>query len=61
MVAFLENSHGVLDGHIESWLVTEEEPIRTMPEGLPSVVWLEPTQVWLDPPNAPYGAGEPMR
>ena len=58
MVAFLEDSHGVLDDHIESWFVTEEEPIKTVPEGLPSVVGLEPTQVWLDPPTAPYGAAE---
>ncbi len=58
MVAFPENSHGVLDDHIESWFVTEEKPIWTMPEGLPSVVGLEPTQVWLDPPKAPYGARE---
>ena len=58
MVAFLEDSHGVLDDHIESWFVTEDEPIKTVPEGLPSVVGLEPTQVWLDPPTAPYGAAE---
>ncbi len=61
VVAFPENSHGVLDDHIESWFVTEEKPIRTMPEGLPSVVGLEPTRVWLDPPKAPYGARERVR
>ena len=51
--AFLEDTQGILDDHMESWFLTFEEPPTTRPEGLESVVGLGLGQEWLDPPKDP--------
>jgi hypothetical protein len=51
--AFLEDTEGILDDHMESWFLTFEEPPTTRPEGLESVVGLGLGQEWLEPPNDP--------
>jgi Acetoacetate decarboxylase (ADC) len=52
--AFLPDTSGVLDDHIECWFVTYDEPPSTRPEGLESVVDLGLGREWLDPPSAPF-------
>jgi hypothetical protein len=59
--AWMPETHGVLDDHLESWFITEEQPITAPTDGLESVVNLGFSQVWLDPPKAPYGAPVPPR
>jgi len=51
--AFLEDTEGILDDHMESWFLTFEEPPTTPPEGLESVAGLGLGQEWLEPPNDP--------
>ncbi|ONH23961.1 acetoacetate decarboxylase [Pseudofrankia asymbiotica] len=53
--AYLPDSGGVLDDHIESWFLTSPDPITVRPEGMESVVDLEPSQEWPKPPSALYG------
>lgn len=50
--AFLPNSRGVLDDHLESWFLTYPEPVDEPPEGLESVVDLGYSEEWLEPPSA---------
>lgn len=52
-VAYLPETHGVLDDHLESWFLSFREPPTGPPEGLESVVDLGLGQEWLDPPNDP--------
>lgn len=54
LVAYLQDSHGLLDDHAESWFVTSTLPISERPEGLESVVGLGLSQEWLDPPKAKH-------
>jgi hypothetical protein len=53
--AYLPDSGGTLDDHFESWFLTSRDPITFRPEGMESVVDLDPSQEWLKPPSAPYG------
>ncbi len=48
---FLPSSRGVLDDHVEGWFLTAEQPPRTRPEGLESVVDLGLGRQWLPPPR----------
>jgi hypothetical protein len=65
--AFLVDTTGVLDDHVDSWFLSYEQPPSTPPEGLESVVGLGLSEEWLAPPaprsatastdSAPAGAG----
>ena len=44
--AYLEDTQGILDDHMESWFLTFREPPRA-PEGLESVVGLGLGREWL--------------
>lgn len=48
---FLAASHGVLDDHVESWMLTSPEPPTATPEGLEAVVALGRGEAWLPPPR----------
>jgi hypothetical protein len=50
-VAFFPAVHGVLDDHVESWYDTYNEPPKTKPEGLESVINLGLSEEWLPPPH----------
>ena len=50
--AYLENTRGILDDHVECWFLTFEEPPAERPEGLESVVGLGLGREWLDPPTS---------
>jgi len=49
---YLPAIHGVLDDHIESWFLTDEQLPEIAPEGLESVVNLKLSEKWLAEPNA---------
>jgi hypothetical protein len=51
--AYLPETHGILDDHVESWFLSYDEPPATPPEGMESVVNLDHRQTWLPPPNDP--------
>lgn len=51
--AYLPTSSGTLDDHFESWFLTYDEPPRTPPEGMESVIDLGLGEEWLPPPGAP--------
>ena len=53
LTAFLPSATGILDDHFESWFLSFSAPPATAPEGLESVVNLDPSQQWLAPPSAP--------
>lgn len=48
--AFLPDTRGTLDDHLESWFLSYERPPSTAPEGLESVADLGLSQEWLEPP-----------
>lgn len=49
---YLPSIHGILDDHIESWFLTNEQLPEVAPEGLESVVGLSLSEQWLAPPKA---------
>jgi hypothetical protein len=49
--AYLPETHGILDDHVESWFLSYDEPPTTPPEGMESVVNLGLGQSWLPPPD----------
>lgn len=51
-VAWLPDSHGVLDDHFESWFLTYDSPPSAPPEGLESVIDLTNDTTWLPAPQA---------
>jgi hypothetical protein len=51
--AYLEDTQGILDDHVESWFLAFERPPEEPPEGLESVVGLGLGQEWLAPPDDP--------
>jgi hypothetical protein len=53
--AFLVDTRGVLDDHVDSWFLSYEQAPATPPEGLESVVGLGLSEEWLAPP-APHPA-----
>lgn len=63
--AFLPDSSGVLDDHVESWFLGLEDPPVQTPEGLETVVALGLGTDWLAPPNRhaehPVSAPTPER
>lgn len=56
--AFLPETNGVLDDHLESWFVTSESPIAREFEGLESVVDLGTSEEWPPPPDRDRTAKE---
>lgn len=48
---FLPEFTGVLDDYMESWFITEEQPITQQPEGMESVCNLGRSEVWPAPPK----------
>jgi len=52
LAGFFPETRGVLDDHVEGWFLTYDEPPRTAPEGLESVVGLGLSQDWLPAPGA---------
>jgi hypothetical protein len=48
---FIPESNGILDDYFESWFLTYEEAPDAMPEGLESVIDLDLSEEWLDPPS----------
>jgi len=51
--AYLPETQGILDDHVESWFLSYDEPPATPPEGMESVVNLDHGQTWLAPPDDP--------
>jgi hypothetical protein len=49
---YLPSIHGVLDDHIESWFLTNEQLPEIAPQGMESVVELTLSEQWLAAPNA---------
>lgn len=50
-VAWLPDSHGMLDDHFESWFLSFETAPSLKPEGLESVIDLTNDTTWLSPPR----------
>jgi hypothetical protein len=42
---------GVLDDHLESWMLTYDHPVEAVPEGFESVIDLGLGEEWPDPPD----------
>jgi hypothetical protein len=62
--AFLPETAGVLDDHVECWFLTYDEPPAAAPEGFESVIGLGLSEEWLPPPGseaAAAGAREKRR
>ncbi len=57
--AFMPESEGVLDDHVESWFLTHDEQGPGASEGLESVVDLGLGQEWPSPPNRDRHAPSP--
>ena len=53
--AFLPNTRGVLDDHLECWFLTSEGAPSTSGEGLETVTGLGRSEEWLDPPKVLVG------
>jgi hypothetical protein len=51
--AYMPQTHGVLDDHVESWFLAFEQPPAVAPEGMESVVDLGQGQSWLPAPDDP--------
>jgi len=49
--SFIPEVHGILDDHVDSWFLSDEQSPRERPEGMESVVNLGLSQEWLPPPN----------
>jgi hypothetical protein len=49
--AWLPETSGILDDHLESWFLHHERPPTQVPEGLESVVRLGQGREWLPPPR----------
>ncbi len=47
---FMAGANGILDDYFECWFLTYDEPPKTMPEGMESVVDLGLSEDWLEPP-----------
>jgi Acetoacetate decarboxylase (ADC) len=60
LTAWLPETAGTLDDHLESWFLHYARPPADVPEGLESVVGLGQGREWLPPPNDPaLGEAEP--
>jgi hypothetical protein len=55
--AFLPETAGTLDDHVESWFLSYSAPPAMQPEGFESVIDLGLSEEWLPPPGSP--AAEP--
>lgn len=53
LTAWMPETAGTLDDHLEAWFLVLDEPPAEVPEGLESVVGLGQSQDWLPPPNDP--------
>jgi hypothetical protein len=56
--AFFPEINGVLDDHVESWFLTNQQQAQQDMEGMESVVNLGLGEQWLAPPNAPVPQDE---
>ncbi len=56
--AYMPESNGTLDDHIEAWFLSYDEKPRAAPEGMESVVELGQSEEWLPPPGSPEAAEE---
>lgn len=54
--AYLPESNGTLDDHIECWFLAYDHPPATAPEGMESVVDLGLSEEWLPPPGSEEAA-----
>jgi hypothetical protein len=54
--AFLPETQGVLDDHVEAWFLTHDEPPTAEPEGFESVIGLGLSEEWLPPPGSEAAA-----
>jgi hypothetical protein len=50
--AFMPETSGVLDDHIQAWFLSYAQPPETAPEGFESVIDLGLSEEWLPPPGA---------
>lgn len=57
--AFLPETNGVLDDHVEAWFITSESPVTEEVEGLESVVDLGMSEEWPPPPDRNPESEEP--
>jgi hypothetical protein len=55
--AYMPETRGVLDDHLEAWFLSYDEPPAEVPEGLESVAGLGMGRDWLAPPNDPLVNG----
>jgi Acetoacetate decarboxylase (ADC) len=53
LTGWLPTTAGILDDHVESWMMSFAEPPSEQPEGMESVVNLTLSQDWLAPPDDP--------
>lgn len=51
-VAWMPDSHGVLDDHFEGWFLSYDEPPSATGEGMETVIDLTTDQTWLSPPTS---------
>ena len=56
MSAYMPESFGTLDDHIECWFLSYDQPPRTAPEGFESVIDLGLGEEWLPPPGSEAAA-----
>jgi len=54
--AYMKESNGTLDDHVESWFLTHDRKPAEAPEGMESVVDLGLSEEWLPPPGSPEAA-----
>lgn len=57
--AFLPETHGVLDDHVEAWFLTSQDPSSGGGEPLESVLGLTTSEDWLEPPRLDPGLHDP--
>ena len=61
MSAYMPESDGTLDDHIECWFLSFDQPPASAPEGMESVVDLGLSEDWLPPPGSPEAAEQARR
>lgn len=54
--AYMPESNGTLDDHIECWFLSHDQPPASAPEGMESVIDLGLSEAWLPPPGSPEAA-----
>jgi hypothetical protein len=59
--AYMPESNGTLDDHVESWFLSYDEPPAAAPEGMESVVDLGLSEDWLPPPGSEEAAEQARR